>query len=150
MDIIQLLPEYLDLGVDQKELVAVTQAALAKRVRDLKLAIAEAVVQARACTLLDNLEGSHQALQRARQLQREYHHFFAEWSRLQVKRSEDPEESKTPYVSSGRQRIGTPPHPSPDAIGGRRVEPPHNGAGPEALQLERSEIPIQSGPQPGA
>jgi hypothetical protein len=127
MDIIQLLPEYLDLGVDQDELVAITQAALAKRIRDLKLAIAEAVIQARAGTLLDNLEGSHQALQRARQLQREYHHFFAEWSRLQV-----------------------PPNPSPDAIGGRKVEPPHNGAGPEAPQLERSEIPIQSGPQPGA
>ena len=138
MDIIQLLPEYLDLGVDQDELVAVTQAALAKRIRDLKLAIAEAVVQARAGSLLDNLEGSHQALHRARQLQREYHHFYAEWSRLQVP-LEDPEE---------RQRIGA--HPSPDAIGGRRVEPPHNGAGSEALQLERSEIPIQSGPHPGA
>ena len=129
MDIIQLLPEYLDSGVDQDELVAVTQAALAKRIRDLKLAIAEAVVQARAGSLLDNLEGSHQALHRARQLQREYHHFYAEWSRLQVP-LEDPEE---------RQRIG-----------GRRVEPPHNGAGSEALQLERSEIPIQSGPHPGA
>jgi hypothetical protein len=82
MDIIKLLPEYLDLGVDANELVAITQAALAKRIRDLKLAIAEAVVQARACTLLDNLEGSHQALQRARQLQKEYHHFFAEWRRL--------------------------------------------------------------------
>jgi hypothetical protein len=64
--------------------VAITQAALAKRIRDLKLAIAEAVVQARACTLLDNLEGSHQALQRARQFQREYHHFYAEWQRLNV------------------------------------------------------------------
>lgn len=84
MEIIKLLPEYLDLGVDQEELVAITQAALAKRIRDLKLAIGEAVVQARACTLLDNLEGSHQALQRARQLQKEYHHFFAEWSRLQL------------------------------------------------------------------
>jgi hypothetical protein len=82
MDIIKLIPEYLDLGVDQDELVAIAQAALAKRIRDLKLAIAEAVVQARACTLLDNLEGSHQALARARQLQREYHHFHAEWVRL--------------------------------------------------------------------
>jgi hypothetical protein len=82
MDIIKLLPEYLDLGVDQDELVAIALAALAKRIRDVKLATAEAVVQARACILLDNLEGSHQALQRARQLQREYHHFFAEWQRL--------------------------------------------------------------------
>ena len=135
MDIIQLLPEYLDLGVDQDELEAVTQAALAKRIRDLKLAIAEAVVQACACTLLDNLEGSHQALQRTRQLQREYHHFFAEWSRLQA------------CTEPGRS---VPPHPSPGPIGDGRVEPPHNGAGSEALQLERSEIPIQSGPHPGA
>jgi trehalose-6-phosphate synthase len=84
LDIVKLLPEYLDLGVDADELVAISQAALAKRIRDLKLAIAEAVVQARACTLMDNLEGSHQALHRARQLQQEYHHFHAEWSRLQA------------------------------------------------------------------
>lgn len=83
MDIIKMLPEYLDLGVDDQELQAITQAALAQRIRGLKLAIAEAVVQARGCTLLDNLEGSHQALHRARQLQQEYHHFYAEWQRLQ-------------------------------------------------------------------
>lgn len=82
MDIIKLLPEYLDTGVDAEELTQIAQAALAQRIRDLKLAIGQAVVQARSCTLLDNLEGSHQALQRARQLQREYHHFFAEWTRL--------------------------------------------------------------------
>lgn len=82
MDIIKLLPEYLDLGVDPEEMQQIAQAALAQRLRSLKLAIGEAVVQARAATLLDNLEGSHQALHRARQLQREYHHFYAEWSRF--------------------------------------------------------------------
>lgn len=84
MDIIKILPEYLDLGVDPDELNAIAQAALAQRLRSLKLAIGEAVVQARAATLLDNLEGAHQALQRARQLQKEYHHFYAEWQRLQL------------------------------------------------------------------
>jgi len=82
MDIIKILPEYLDNGVDAEELAQIAQAALAQRIRDLKLAIAQAIVQARSCTLLDNLEGSHQALHRARQLQKEYHHFYAEWQRL--------------------------------------------------------------------
>lgn len=94
MDIIKLLPEYLNLGVDADELVAITQAALAQRIRDTKLAIAQAVVQARACTLLDNLEGSHQALHRARQLQKEYHHFFAEWQRLSNPVPPDTQENK--------------------------------------------------------
>jgi len=84
MDIHEILPEYLDLGVDASELIAISQAALAKRIRELKLAIAEEVVQARACTLMDNLEGSHQALHRARQLRQEYHHFYSEWTRLQA------------------------------------------------------------------
>ena len=82
MDIVKLLPEYLDLGVDAEEMQHIALAALARRIRDLKLAIAEAVMQARACTLMDNLDGSNKALQQARHLQREYHHFYTEWRRL--------------------------------------------------------------------
>ena len=82
MDIVKLLPEYLDLGVDQEEMRQIALAAVAQRIREIKLSVAQAVVQARACTLLDNLEGSNTALQQARRLQREYHEFYAQWRRL--------------------------------------------------------------------
>ncbi len=82
MDVIKLLPQYLDLGVDQEEMRQITLTALAQRIREIKLSVAQAVVQARACTLLDNLEGSNTALQQARRLQREYHDFYAQWRRL--------------------------------------------------------------------
>ena len=81
-DIVNLLPEYLDMGVDQEEMRQIALAALAQRVRDIKLAVAQSVVQARASTLLDNLEGANAALQQARRLQREYHEFYAQWLRL--------------------------------------------------------------------
>lgn len=82
MDTIQLLPEYLDVGVDPGELRQIALAALARRIRELKLAVAEAVVRSRACELLDDQEGIRQALQGARQLQVQYHHFYAEWRQL--------------------------------------------------------------------
>jgi len=82
VSILNLLSQYLGPDVDQTELVAIAQAALAKRIRDLKLAIAEAVVQARACALASNLSDSDQALRRARQLQQEYHYFCGEWTVL--------------------------------------------------------------------
>lgn len=96
MDIVNLLPEYLDLGVDQEEMRQIALAALAQRIRDLKISVAQAVVQARACTLLDNLEGSSTALQQARRLQREYHEFYAQWRRLSVSENQEaPEPSGT-------------------------------------------------------
>ena len=82
MDIVKLLPEYLDIGVDEEELRQIAMSSLADRIRNLKLLIGQSVVQARACTLLDDLPGSSQALQKARQLKKEYHHFYAEWVRL--------------------------------------------------------------------
>ena len=82
MDIVKLLPEHLDLGVDQEEMRQIALAAVAQRIREIKLSVAQAVVQARACTLMDNLEGSNTSLQQARRLQREYHEFYAQWRRL--------------------------------------------------------------------
>ena len=82
MDIVKLLPEYLDIGVDQEEMRQLSFAAVAQRIREVKLAVAQSVVQARACTLMDNLEGSNKALEQARRLQREYHEFYAQWRRL--------------------------------------------------------------------
>ena len=96
MDIVKLLPEYLDVGVDEEELRQLSLAAVAQRIREVKLAVAQAVVQARACTLMDNLEGSNTALQQARRLQREYHEFYAQWRRLSGSENQDaPDPSST-------------------------------------------------------
>ncbi|MCH7713759.1 MAG: hypothetical protein IIC99_09065 [Chloroflexi bacterium] len=83
MDVIKLLPEYLDMGVDQEEMRQITLAALAQRIREVKLSVAQAVVQARACTLMDDTEAAGTALQQARRLQREYHEFYAQWLGLE-------------------------------------------------------------------
>ena len=82
MDVVKLLPEYLDIGVDEEEMRQISLAAVAQRIRELKLAVAQSVVQARASTLMDNLEGANSSLQQARRLQQEYHHFYAQWRRL--------------------------------------------------------------------
>lgn len=82
MDIVNLLPEYLDMGVDQEEIRQIAMAALAQRIREIKLSVAQAVVQAKVCTMMDDLEGSDKALQQARLHQREYHELYAQWRRL--------------------------------------------------------------------
>ena len=100
MDIVNLLPEYLDMGVDQEEMRQIALAALAQRVRDVKLAVAQAVVQARASTLMDNLEGANTALQQARRLQREYHEFYAQWRRLADPSDDGPEDVPLPGMTA--------------------------------------------------
>ena len=82
MDVIKLLPEYLDMGVGQEEMRQIALAALAQRIREIKLSVAQAVVQAGSSTLMENPEGSDTALQQARRLQREYYEFYAQWRRL--------------------------------------------------------------------
>lgn len=82
MDVVKILPEYLDIGVDDEEMRQISLAAVAQRIRQLKLAVAQSVVQARSSTLMDNLEGANSSLQQARRLQQEYHHFYAQWRRL--------------------------------------------------------------------
>ena len=82
MNLEQLLKEYIDVGVDDVEIRQIALASLAERIRGLKLQIAQAVNEAKACLLLDNLNGSHQALKAATGLKRQYHHFYGEWRRL--------------------------------------------------------------------
>lgn len=79
MDVIKVLPEYLDLGVDQEEMRQIALTVLAQRIREIKLSVAQAVVQARSCELMDNPEGSSASLQQAHRLQLEYHEFYAQW-----------------------------------------------------------------------
>ena len=98
MDVIKVLPEYLDFGVDKEEMRQIALTAVAQHIREIKLSVALAVVQARACTLMDNLEGSNTALQQARRLQREYHEFYAQWLRLSG--SENQEAPVAPCIEA--------------------------------------------------
>jgi hypothetical protein len=91
MDVIESLPEYLDLGVDQGEMRQIALAALAQRIREIKLSVAQAVVQATACSLMDDVDGANAARQQARRLQREYHEFHAQWRRLSGLETTEPE-----------------------------------------------------------
>ena len=82
MNLEQLLKEYIDIGVDDEEVRHIALASLADRIRGLKLQIAQAINEARACLLLDNLSGSNQALKMAASLKKQYHYFYSEWRRL--------------------------------------------------------------------
>lgn len=94
MDIIKILPEYLDTGLEEGELEALVTASIQAHLVQLKQAITRAVISARAFTLMDNLDGSTKALEEARRFQKQYHHFLEELKRLQngdSKRSLVPE-----------------------------------------------------------
>ncbi len=68
MDIAKMLVQYLDTGVDGLEIRQLCRATVAQRIREIKLASAQAVVQARSCDLLDDLGGSNAAHEQARRL----------------------------------------------------------------------------------
>ena len=82
MDIVKLLPEYLDTGLEDGELNEIAEFALAQHIKQLKVAIANSVINARSATLMDNMEGSSKALGEARKFKKQYHHFQAELARL--------------------------------------------------------------------
>lgn len=79
IDIAGMLVQYLDTGVDGLEIRQLCRAAVAQRIRDIKLASAQAVVQARSCDLMNDPGGSNAAHEQARRLQRQYHDFYAQW-----------------------------------------------------------------------
>jgi hypothetical protein len=82
MDVIKIMPEYLDTGMEDGELEDLVEATLRAHLTQLKRAIANSVTSARSCTLMDNLEGSQKALAEARKFKNQYHHFLAELTRL--------------------------------------------------------------------
>lgn len=82
MDTNNLLPKYLDIGVEEEEMKVITLMALQGRLKQLKVAIAEMILQAQASLFMDNLEGQNVSLKQARKLKKEYHHFYAEYRRL--------------------------------------------------------------------
>lgn len=79
MDVADILTKYLDRGVDGQEIRQLCRVAVAQRIRDIKLATAQAVVQAKSRDVMDDPDGSDAALQQARNLQKEYREFYAEW-----------------------------------------------------------------------
>lgn len=83
MDLVRLLPEFLDVGVDDAEMEEIAMAALQSQIKLLKVAIANAVVNARGHTLIDNLGGAEKALAEARRLQTQYHAFLSELERME-------------------------------------------------------------------
>ncbi len=56
-DISRTLVRFLDTGVDGQEIRQLCRTAIAQRIREIKPAAAQAVVQARSCDLMDNPEG---------------------------------------------------------------------------------------------
>jgi len=82
MDTKDVLAKYLDVGVEDEEMETITLMAIQNRLKQLKMAIAESIIQSQAAAQVDNLEGSNAALKQARKLKNEYHHFYAELRRL--------------------------------------------------------------------
>ena len=62
MDVIEILPEYLDAGLEAGELETLAISAIEAHLVQLKRAIANSVISARSCTLMDNLDGSTKAM----------------------------------------------------------------------------------------
>ena len=89
MDIIKTLPEFLDVGVEAEEMKAVALTALSKRLNQLKIAIADVLLGAKAQALTDNFTAQNEALKNAKALKKEYHHFYAEFNRLQKDEEEN-------------------------------------------------------------
>lgn len=82
MEIIKLLSQILDVGVDEEELRQIALAALAHRLRELKLAIGAAVVEAQGEMSEGCLLGVDQSLQKAGRLGDEYRSAYRQWCAL--------------------------------------------------------------------
>lgn len=81
MDIVKLLPEYLD--GDEGQLQALAGMALRKRCNTLRETIADGIVTARAMALMDDLEGQSKVLKEVRKLKAQLNAFQAELRRLE-------------------------------------------------------------------
>ena len=94
MDIVEILPEYLDIGLEDGELKELSRWALEKQILGLKQSIAIQVINARSATLMDDLDGSTKSLSQARKMKEQYHHFLDELNRLDV-----PESKSEPVMN---------------------------------------------------
>jgi hypothetical protein len=82
VEIIKLLSQFIDVGVDGEELRQIALAALAHRLRDLKLSIGVAVVDAQGELMEGCLPGVDRSLQKARRLGEEYRSMYRQWCGL--------------------------------------------------------------------
>jgi len=89
MDIIKTLPDFLDIGVEEEEMKVLSLNALAKRLKLLKDTITDVLLGAKAHALTDNFTAQNEALKEAKRLKKEYHHFYAEFNRLQKDEEEN-------------------------------------------------------------
>ena len=94
MDVIDILREFIDTGVQEEELRSLVEDSIQAHIKLVKQAMANAVISARAAVLLDNLDGSTKMMAEARKLKKQYHHFLAELARLRGE--PDPESGPDP------------------------------------------------------
>ena len=90
MEIVKLLSQFLDVGVDGEELRQIALAALAHRLRELKLAIGVAVVDAQGELMEGCLPGVDRSLQKARRLGEEYRSMYRQWCALYLQEPRGP------------------------------------------------------------
>ena len=78
-----VIKEYLGDLVDDDELRAIQLSSISGRIRQLKVAVADAVYAAKAALQTDNMTSSNQFLKQAKAHKRELQYFTAEWKRLE-------------------------------------------------------------------
>lgn len=89
-------------GLLDGEAQAIILTALAERLRTLKVSYADAVIEARDCSRMDNLGGANAALRRAKELKKRYMAAFADWKHLggddvaAAARPANPDEEESP------------------------------------------------------
>ena len=82
MDTIDIIKDFIDTGVQEEELKRLVDDAIQAHILQVKRAMVNAVISARAAVLLDNLDGSTKMMAEARKLKKQYYHFLAELARL--------------------------------------------------------------------
>ncbi len=98
MDLIKILPEYLDVGLEDGELENLVEVTIRDHLAQLKRAIAHAVVSGRSFAQMDNLDRSQKSLEEARKFQEQYHQFTAELARLHDSKPAVGVQSETNHV----------------------------------------------------
>lgn len=86
------------MGESEEEVKRVYLTALSIRMRDLKVAIAQTLLDNKAAMLLDNMQAANTALGQLRKLKRQYQSCKSEWNRLEgdkyIGKGEDEDEGE--------------------------------------------------------
>jgi hypothetical protein len=123
-DIIDILPEYLDLkDLAEGELEEIAKGALATHIKALKVGIGSVIITAQTHQMMDNLEASSKALGEARRLKKQLRDFVAEYNRL-IAATEVSSESATAGASGSNGASGPDGPDSPGSASGEQGEAP--------------------------